>query len=443
MSTKVIMPQMGESIAEGTITKWLKKVGDKVERDEPLFEISTDKVDAEIPSPAAGVLVEILAAEGVTVEVNKEVAIIGEAGAAAVSRPAAAAAPPAPAATAASPATAAPVAPAAPAAAASTAGGPATPARPSAGHGGASVEELRRTRSSPVVRRIAEEHGVDIARLTGTGIGGRVTKSDIMAFVEGRGAAPAAAARPAATAPASGPSPRDFGTADTLREPLSVMRRKIAERMVEARRIAAHVHTVFDVDLSDIGRLRDRSKAGWKERHGVNLTWLPFIQRSAIEALQRFPILNASMEGDDVVYHRHVNLGVAVALDWGLIVPVIRNAEELSLLGLTRATADLADRARRKQLKPDEVAGNTFSITNPGVYGGRFGTPIIPPPTVAILGVGTVEKRVAVRDDAIAIRTMCTLSLGFDHRLIDGAVADQFMALIKQRLQEAHFPDLD
>ena len=440
MSTKVIMPQMGESIAEGTITKWLKKVGDRVERDEPLFEISTDKVDAEIPSPAAGVLVEILAAEGVTVEVNKEVAVIGEAGESAAARPTAPAA--APAATP-PPAAGPPAPPSAPAPAATS-----RPAAAPAGGEPASTEELRRTRSSPVVRRIAAEHGVDIARLSGTGIGGRVTKSDILAHRRGprlhHHRAATAAGRPAAAAaPVSGPGLRDFGTADTLREPLSVMRRKIAERMVEARRIAAHVHTVFDVDLTEIGRLRDRAKGGWKERHGVNLTWLPFIQRASIEALQRFPILNASMEGDSVVYHRHVNLGVAVALDWGLIVPVIRNAEELSLLGLTRATFDLADRARRKQLKPDEVTGNTFSITNPGVYGGRFGTPIIPQPTVAILGVGTVEKRVAVRDEAIAIRTMCTLSLGFDHRLIDGAVADQFMALIKQRLQEAHFPDLD
>ena len=439
MPTKVIMPQMGESIAEGTITKWLKKVGDPVERDEPLFEISTDKVDAEIPSPASGSLLQILTQEGETVEVNKEVALIGESGEVLVDATSAAG-------------TTEDTAPAPEAAAPAATRTPAiVPAPPAAGTaapaaGPAGIEELRRTRSSPVVRRIAAEHGIDLAQVPGTGISSRVTKKDILAHIEHAraGTAPAGtAAAPASTADVvAGPSPRDFGGAGELRQPMSVMRKKIAERMVEAKRIAAHVHTVFDIDLSEIGKLRDAHKQAWKEREGINLTWLPFIQRAIIESLKRFPVLNASIDGDDVVYHRDINLGIAVALERGLIVPVIRRADNLSLLGLARATVDLATRARSKQLKPDEVAGNTFSITNPGIYGGRFGTPIIPPPTAAILGVGTIEKRPVVINDAIAIRTMCTFSLGFDHRLIDGAVADQFMADFKERLQGARFSDL-
>jgi 2-oxoglutarate dehydrogenase E2 component (dihydrolipoamide succinyltransferase) len=438
MSTKVIMPQMGESIAEGTITKWLKKVGDAVERDEPLFEISTDKVDAEIPSPTAGTLLEILAQEGETVEVNTEVAIIGEAG----EQPAATPATPEPVATGAA---------AEPAVAAAEAGGTEVPELIIPDR-----DELRRIRSSPVVRRIATEHGIDLSEVQGTGISGRVTKQDILAHVERRATAqvappassappapPAAPVADAAVTPVLGPARRDFAGAGELREAMSVMRQRIAERMVESRRIAAHVHTVFDIDLSEVGRLRDRHKAAWKEREGINLTWMPFIQRATVDALKRFPIVNASIDGTDIVYHRDVNLGVAVALEWGLIVPVIRRADELSLLGLARATLDLAERARTKQLNPDEVAGNTFTITNPGAFGGRFGTPIIPLPTVAILGVGAVEKRPVVRHDAIAIRTLCTFSLGFDHRLIDGAVADQFMAEIKKRLEEARFEGLD
>ncbi|MCZ6649454.1 MAG: dihydrolipoamide acetyltransferase family protein, partial [Acidobacteria bacterium] len=244
-------------------------------------------------------------------------------------------------------------------------------------------------------------------------------------------------------APAFGPSPVAFGSARDLREPMSVMRKKIAHHMVQAKQTAAHVHTVFDVELTRLGRLRDRHKAEFKQREGFNLTWLPFIQKATVDSLRRFPILNASMDGDDIVYHRDVNLGIAVALDWGLIVPVIAGADALSLVGLARSTFDLATRARNKQLKPQEVAGNTFSITNPGGFGGRFGTPIIPQPTVAILGVGCIEKRAVVREDAIAIRTMCTLVLGFDHRLVDGAVADQFMADLKRRLEEARFEGLD
>jgi 2-oxoglutarate dehydrogenase E2 component (dihydrolipoamide succinyltransferase) len=312
---------------------------------------------------------------------------------------------------------------------------------------------------------MAGEHGIDISQVTGTGISGRVTRKDMEAFIAAGGAAAAPAAlAPAATAaapataiaatasassqapaaaPTFGPVSAAFAGASELREPMSVMRKKIAQHMLDAKHAAAHVHTVFDVELTRISEIRGRHKGRFKEREGFSLTWLPFIQKALVDSLRRFPILNASIDGEDVVYHRNVNLGIAVALDWGLIVPVIANADALSLVGLARATRDLASRARSKQLKPQEVAGNTFSITNPGGFGGRFGTPIIPQPTVGILGVGAVEKRAVVRDDAIAIRTMCTLVLGFDHRLIDGAVADQFMADIKRRLEAASFEGLD
>ena len=439
MTTKVIMPQMGESIAEGTITKWFKKVGDSVERDEPLFEISTDKVDAEIPAPAAGILLEVLVQEGETVEVNKEVATIGAKGEKPATGTAAAATPaPVKEEEKSAPPAAAPPAAAPPAAPAATGASP---------RSGAGKDELRRTRSSPVVRRMASEHDIDISQVTGTGISGRVTRKDMEAFIAGGAAAAPSAAGPggvaAPAAPTFGPSPVAFGSARDLREPMSVMRKKIAHHMVQAKQTAAHVHTVFEVELTRVGRLRDRHKAEFKQREGFNLTWLPFIQKATVDSLRRFPILNASMDGDDIVYHRDVNLGIAVALDRGLIVPVIAGADALSLVGLARSTFDLATRARNKQLKPQEVAGNTFSITNPGGFGGRFGTPIIPQPTVAILGIGCIEKRAVVRDDAIAIRTMCTLVLGFDHRLVDGAVADQFMADLKRRLEEARFEGLD
>ena len=438
MTTKVIMPQMGESIVEGTITKWFKKVGDSIERDEPLFEISTDKVDAEIPAPAAGILLEIFAKEGETIEVNKEVATIGAAG----EKPATG-----------SDSAAAPAPVKTEEKAAPQAARPAAPAATGGSGGDAGKEELRRTRSSPVVRRMAAEHDIDIAQVTGSGISGRVTRKDMEAFIAAGGTttaqtttAPATAQSEATAAPAAptfGPTPVAFGSARDLREPMSVMRKKIAHHMMQAKQTAAHVHTVFDVELTRVGRLRDRHKAEFKQREGFNLTWLPFIQKATVDSLRRFPILNASIDGDDIVYHRDVNLGIAVALDWGLIVPVIARADALSLVGLARSTFDLATRARSKQLKPQEVAGNTFSITNPGGFGGRFGTPIIPQPTVAILGIGCIEKRAVVRDDAIAIRTMCTLVLGFDHRLVDGAVADQFMADLKRRLEAARFEGLD
>ena len=453
------MPQMGESIAEGTIVRWLKKVGDTVDRDEPLFEISTDKVDAEIPSPAAGVLAEITAQEGETVAVNSVVANIAAAG------EAAAAPAPAP-----SPAAEAP-APrkGAEKAAASTQpqgdGAGASPKTERTNGSGATDEEFRRQKSSPLVRRLAREHNVDITRIPGSGIGGRVTKHDIIGFIESRPAA-AGTASPSATGSAS-PSvagsasqgtvaPRDPAYTETVArvppsseanrggpsgtearveiQPLSVMRRKIAEHMVLSRRTSAHVHSVFHVNFSTLERIRQQKKADY-ERLGAKLTYMAFIAKTIVDALRRYPIVNASIDGDNVVYKKDINLGVAVALESGLIVPVLKHADEKNLLGLSRGIADLAERARAKQLKPDEVHDGTFTITNPGQFGAQFGMPIINQPQVAILGVGTIEKRPIVVDDAIAIRTMAYLTLGFDHRLIDGAVADEFMAFVKNQLE--------
>ncbi len=437
MSTDVIMPQMGESIAEGTIVKWLKAVGDKVIRDEPLFEISTDKVDAEIPSPASGTLLEIKVGEGVTVGINTVVAIIGEGGGAEAPAPAAAEAAPAPVAAPepapAAPATAAPPPPPAPSA-------PAAPPQPAAASG--SVEEMRRTRSSPLVRKLAEEHGVDISAVTGTGISGRVTKADILAYVESGGAKGAAAApavpahAPAAPSAPSAPAVPEvvrpaFKPGERVRvEPMSIMRRRIAENMVASRRTSAHVNTVFEMDCTKLVEVRNKLK-GQYEADGAKLSFTPMIIKAVVDSLKAFPILNASIQGDDVVYKQDINVGIAVALDWGLIVPVIKRADEQSLLGLSRSVLDLAERARTKRLKPEEVQDGTFTITNPGIYGGLFGTPIINQPQVAILGIGAIEKRPVVINDAIAIRTMSFFSLSFDHRLIDGAVADQFMAHLK------------
>jgi 2-oxoglutarate dehydrogenase E2 component (dihydrolipoamide succinyltransferase) len=460
MPTNVLMPQMGESIAEGTIVRWIKRVGDRVDRDEPLFEISTDKVDAEIPSPAAGVLSEIKAAEGQTVPVNEVVAVIGDAVAQAAAAQAPAPKPPA----APAPAPAAPAprveapqvsadqgtapTPAAPPPA-PPAPAPAAPAPPALGDE-ASREELRRQRSSPLVRKIAAEHGVDISRIPGTGISGRVTKNDILDFIDS-GAQPAAAAAspappappapPAAPAPAQpaapGAIPAAWGVKPGATDevvPMSVMRRRIAEHMVLSKRTSAHVHSVFEVDFSRVAALRAASKADY-ERAGVKLTYLPFIVKAVVAGLREVPIVNASVDGDNIVYHRAVNIGIAVALDWGLIVPVVKNADELSILGLSRTMADLANRARGKQLKPEEVQGGTFTITNPGVFGASFGMPVISQPQVAILGIGAVEKRVAVVGDAIAVRPMAYLSLGYDHRVIDGAVADAFMSIVKKQIE--------
>jgi 2-oxoglutarate dehydrogenase E2 component (dihydrolipoamide succinyltransferase) len=464
MRVDVIMPQMGESIAEGTLTKWLKKPGDTVARDEPIFEISTDKVDAEIPSPSAGVLAEIKVQEGQTVPVNTVVAQIESGAAATAGAPSAmaqqpAASPAAASAAAKSPAASRPVAPppapvAAPPRAAAWVS-PAVAPLPAVGaafagplpkaaamaRGGATVEEIRRVRSSPVVRRIAREHNLDISRIQGTGLGGRVSKKDILAVLQsGEGAAaalPAPIPFPGAAAyPAYAPGERVSIT------PMTTMRRKIAEHMVLSRRTSAHVTTVFEVDMHRVMRLREEHRQAFQERHGVKLTVTPFMVKAAVEALKAFPVANASIDGDNIVYKKDINIGVAVALDWGLIVPVIRNASDLSLSGIAKAVTDLAERARTKKLSPEDVQGGTFTLTNPGVFGSLFGTPIINQPQVAIMGVGAIVKRPVVIDDAIGIRPMVYLALSFDHRLLDGAIADQFMAHVKETLQEGKFPDI-
>ena len=460
--TDVIMPQMGESIAEGTITKWLKKPGDAVRRDEPLFEISTDKVDAEIPSPAAGVLAEIKVGEGQTVEVNTVVGIIAEnaaeaaasAGAPATAPTPAAASPPAPAAAtpakptapqpARSPVAHTPAPAAAVAQAATTAlRETATPA----GHDAESVEELRRTRSTPLVRRIAKEEGVDITRIQGTGISGRVTKKDLLAHLEAGGPAVAptlGAPVPAAAAPAPMPAGPVFRPGDNVVvEPMSLMRKRIAEHMVMSKRTSAHVHTIYEMDCSNIMSTRHQVQDDFVRRHGQKLTITPFVVKAVVEALRAVPVVNASVDGDNIVYKKDINVGVAVALEWGLIVPVIHHADELSLVGINNRVADLANRARGKQLKPEEVQGGTFTVTNPGVFGSLFGTPIISQPQVAILGMGMIEKRVRViENDAIVIKPMMYTCLSYDHRIIDGAVADQFMGSLKRTLETADFKAL-
>lgn len=440
MATDVIMPQMGESIFEGTITKWLKKPGDKIERDEPLFEISTDKVDAEIPSPVAGVLKEIKTPEGQTVPIQTVVAVIDESGAAA-SAPAKAAPAAAPKQEAAKPAAAA-AAPSKPAPAAPAA--PTSPQRPSG----------EKIRSSPLVRRIAREQNIDLSQVPGTGAGGRVSKQDILAAAE----APGGASRPAPSAPPSAPArpsapppPSGGGTASAVLEsavprermyfghyevqPMSVMRQKIAEHMVLSKRVSPHVYSVDEVDVTGIAALRAKSRAKFEETTGTKLTFMPFFVRAAVEALRAFPTVNSSVDGTNVVLHKEVNIGIAVALDWGLIVPVIKNAEEKNFLGIARSINDLAERARAKKLKPEEVQEGTFSITNPGVFGGLFGLPVISQPNVAILGLGAIEKRPVVVDDAIAIRSMVYLTLSYDHRVVDGAAAHQFMGRIKHTLE--------
>jgi len=428
MPTDIIMPQMGESIVEGTITKWLKKPGDKVQRDEPLFEISTDKVDAEIPAPASGVLQEIKVTEGTTVGVNTVVGTISVDGESA-----------------AAPAKAAPAAekPAAKADAKKTeekASAPAPP--PSAAP--AAREEDEEARSSPLVRKIAREHGVSLSQISGTGLGGRITKQDIMSFIEGQGSsqpAPAtssAPAQPAAAAPAPRPAVPAAYPGDLV--PVTNMRKIIAQRMIESRRTSAHVHCMYEVDFTRIVNLRNKHKAGFEQRHGARLTFMPFFVRAAVIALQQWPIINASLEGDNIRYHRQINMGIAVALDWGLIVPVLKNAGDLNFLGLQRGISDLGERARTKKLKPEDVEGSTFTVTNPGQFGAVFGLPIINQPNSAIMGVGGITKQPMVitdKDgtDSIAIRSVVHLTLGYDHRLIDGAVADQFMDLVKKTLQ--------
>ena len=434
MPTDIVMPQMGESIFEGTITKWLKKPGDKVQRDEPLFEISTDKVDAEIPAPASGVLQDIKVAEGATVQVNTVVGTISADGEGAAAKPAA---PAAPAKKESAPAKS-------PTAAAETKA-PAPVAPPQTAPMQASHEEEDdHARSSPLVRKIARENNINLAQVPGTGLGGRITKQDITAFLEqGQPSAPAAAPTPsAAPAPpaksvSSAPAPAAI-PGDLV--PLSQMRKIIAHRMIESRRTSAHVHCMFEVDITRIVQLRNKNKAAFEKRNGARLTFMPFFTRAAILALQQYPIVNASLEGESIRYHRHVNVGIAVALDWGLIVPVLKNADELNFLGLQRGISDLGERARNKKLKPEEVEGSTFTITNPGQFGAVFGLPIINQPNLAIMGVGGITKAPKVvtdedGNDSIAVRSIVNLTLGYDHRVIDGAVADQFMAQVKKTLE--------
>jgi pyruvate dehydrogenase E2 component (dihydrolipoamide acetyltransferase) len=447
MPTDIVMPQMGESIVEGTITKWLKKPGDKIQRDEPLFEISTDKVDAEIPAPASGVLQDIKVAEGTTVQVNTVVGTIASDGEGAPKAAAPAAekkAAPAPA-----PAKAQPPAPAPQADGTPAAAPPPTPAAPK-------HDEDEHARSSPLVRKIAREHSVDLSQVSGSGLGGRITKQDIMAFIEGQEQGAPSLSRPtlarqggdvdvAATTPApsgaapGAPRPTPAAIPGDL-VPMTNMRKIIAQRMIESRRTSAHVHAMFEVDLTRIVNLRNKLKSSFEQRNGVRLTFMPFFVRAAIIALQQFPIVNASLEGDGIRYHRHVNVGIAVALDWGLIVPVLKNADELNFLGLQRGITDLGERARNKKLKPEEVEGSTFTVTNPGQFGAVFGLPIINQPNSAIMGVGGITKMPLVvtdkdGNDSIAIRSVVHLTLGYDHRLIDGAVADQFMAFVKKTLE--------
>jgi pyruvate dehydrogenase E2 component (dihydrolipoamide acetyltransferase) len=444
MAVDVIMPQMGESIFEGTITKWLKKAGDKIERDEPLFEISTDKVDAEIPSPSAGVLKEIRVGEGQTVPIQTVVATIEASDGASSSAPATAPA---------KPEAAKPAAP--PPAAKSAAPAPAAPASPAPqSTASASGEKVR---SSPLVRKIARENNIDVSQVPGTGAGGRVSKGDILSAVQG-GTAPAAApsssaasaapppARPTGVPPATGGAsasavlenavPREkmyFGHYEV--QPMSVMRQRIAEHMVLSKHVSPHVYSVDEADMTAIATLRAKMKSKFEETSGTKLTFMPFFVRAAVEALRAFPTVNASVDGTNIILHKECNIGIAVALDWGLIVPVIKNAEEKNFLGIARTMNDLAERARAKKLKPDEVAEGTFAITNPGVFGGLFGLPVINQPNVAILGLGTIEKRPVVIDDAIAIRGMVYLTLSYDHRVVDGAVAHQFMAKPKHTLE--------
>jgi pyruvate dehydrogenase E2 component (dihydrolipoyllysine-residue acetyltransferase) len=471
MATDVLMPQMGESITEGTVVKWLKKVGDSVQRDEPLLEISTDKVDAEIPAPAAGVVTEILAKEGDTVAVNTVLARLGAAGevgagAAAAAAPGAPApqvmeAPEAPRPVEAPPphvngdSRPAPAqAPAPPQAAPQARAVPAAPAVP---------EPAGKARSSPLVRNIAREHSVNLDEVPGTGLGGRVTKDDILNFLEQRKGAPAVApapipaapapipAAPAPVAPAPAAAPvapvPTFAAGDRVTiEQMSNMRRRIAENMLNSRRTSAHVTTIFEIDFTNIARLRERAKKQFEAQNGAKLTFLPFVIKATIDALKALPIVNSSVEGENIVYKHDYNIGIAVALDWGLIVPVIKQADALSLTGLARSSQDLANRARSKQLKPDEVSGGTFSITNFGLFGGYTAAPIINQPQVAILGLGGVHKKPWVIEtddgDAIAIRHIAAVSLSFDHRVIDGAVADNFLAHIKKTIEATDFAAL-
>jgi len=447
----VVMPQMGESITEGTVSKWLKAVGDKIEKDEPLLEISTDKVDAEVPSPAAGTLLEIVVNEGQTVEVGSVLARVGAEGAVAAPQP---------------PARVLVETPRAeepkPQAKPATAANP-MPVPTNGGNGATTVEDLRRTKSSPVVRNIAKQHGIDITRIPGSGISGRVTKKDIMSFIESGAAlrpqdllrkdapvAPPIAAPQPAQQPASATQQVEFtsaplgaSAADRV-EKMSVMRKKIAEHMVYSKRTSAHVTSVYEIDMTNVARFRDQHKAEFQSRYGTKLTFMPFIFQAVTNAIRQYPIVNAQVDGENIIYKGDINLGMAVALDWGLIVPVIKRADTLSLSGLALAANDLADRARMKKLSPDEVQGGTFTITNPGVFGGLYGMPIINQPQVAIMCVGVIEKRPRVftspeGDDYIAIRQMAFFSMTYDHRIVDGADAEKFLSAVKKNLEHGQF----
>jgi 2-oxoglutarate dehydrogenase E2 component (dihydrolipoamide succinyltransferase) len=453
MAVDIVMPQMGESIFEGTITKWLKKPGDKVERDEPLFEISTDKVDAEIPSPSAGVLKEIKVNEGQTVPIQTIVGVIDAVGGATgapapapkAEVPAPKAAAPAPAASAARPTPAPAQAPA--------------PTAPAASDG---TKDGARIHSSPLVRRMAKEHGIDLSTVQGTGAGGRISKQDIEGVIASGGHAEPAHAPaplvavsrpvppPAEIAPAGAPAahgtqylpalqlavPREriyFGNYEV--QPLSVMRQKIAEHMIASKHVSPHVYSVDEIDMSKIAALRAKSKDEFEKRYETKLTFMPFFVKAAVAGLRAYPTVNASLDGTNIVLHKEINIGIAVALDWGLIVPVVKNADEKNILGIQRNLNDLAERARSKKLKPEEVQEGTFSITNPGVFGGLFGLPVISQPNVGILGLGAIEKRPVVVDDAIAIRSMCYVTLSYDHRVVDGAIAHQFLHKVKDTLE--------
>jgi pyruvate dehydrogenase E2 component (dihydrolipoamide acetyltransferase) len=458
----VIMPQMGESIAEGTLSRWLKKPGDSVKRDEPIFEISTDKVDAEVPASVAGTLAEILVQEGETVAVQTVVARLETDASVKVEAGAGAPAGAGATAPASDPGGGSPSG----ASAASGAGAPpgkqdapapasmqhqssasATPSSPSTGNGN-SMEERLRSRSSPLVRKMAAEHGVDITALQGSGIAGRVTKRDLeSALAAGTATRGAAAQRPSMHAPSGaqqpeGPQPEAW-PGDVV-EPMSVMRQRISERMVQSRRISAHVTSFMEVDFTRVARIRAKNRKEFEEQTGQKLTYMPFIIKSVVDGLKAYPIMNATVSGSNLIFRKQYNIGIAVALDWGLIVPVIKRAEDLSLSGITRSLNDLAARARVKKLLPAEVQDGTFTITNPGVFGSLMGTPIISQPQLAILGVGTIEKRPKVitgadGEDTIAIRTCAYFSISFDHRVIDGAVADEFLGHVKRTLES--FPE--
>jgi pyruvate dehydrogenase E2 component (dihydrolipoamide acetyltransferase) len=465
MAVDIVMPQMGESIFEGTITKWLKKPGDKVERDEPLFEISTDKVDAEIPSPSAGVLKEIKVGEGKTVPIQTVVGVI-DAGAdgAAAAKPAAPA--PAPA-KAPEPARVAAPAPQQAKPAAAPPAPAAKPAPPARAQATTPAREGARIHSSPLVRRMAKEHGIDLASVPGTGQGGRISKQDIEAYIAGGASGDSTLAveqaaevyapqppAPSAPRPAAPPPPPPASTSGQAHvafesavprekmyfgnyevQPMSIMRQRIAEHMIASKHVSPHVYSVDEVDMSKVAALRAKSKDEFEKRYETKLTFMPFFVKAAVAGLRAFPTMNASLDGTNVVLHKEINVGIAVALDWGLIVPVIKNADEKNILGIQRNLNDLAERARTKKLKPEEVQEGTFSITNPGVFGGLFGLPIISQPNVGIIGLGAIEKRPVVINDSIAIRSMCYVTLSYDHRVVDGAIAHQFLHKVKETLE--------